>query len=110
MVNPWPQTYLDFAWLLVFSATVLSFQYENTVISKLISKGSFFGDISFSIYMLHWIFLLYVNRFFGWEDQSIAKHLVYITCVLVASYLSFRLFERPTYHWLLRRIPSVRDR
>ena len=65
------------------------------------------GEASYSIYLLHYVVLLSVERLIGGADGSLIYDLARLVCtmvaILIASVLLYRFYEDPARRWLRQR-------
>lgn len=81
--------------LLVVSSTAIlmvgAINFGRGVLARVMY---FFGDISYSLYLLHWPLLAVVNHVYAGGVPATIKLSLMVTAI-VLSYLSFRLVEQP---------------
>ncbi len=97
-------TWLSFAAPFVFAPAVLVFAYQKGALSQVLLTRPMqaLGEWSYAIYMTAYFVALFFNlklvpRFPGAPMDVVA--LVYLACVLVASWLAYRVIETPTRAW-----------
>ncbi|WP_374587676.1 acyltransferase family protein [Ideonella dechloratans] len=110
---PWIQkaaSFLSKVWpnMVLFPVTILSMALSENRLKAYFSKGSYLGDISYSIYLLHFpLQIIFVLVFSGlWFGQEVFTSaymlLLFILLLIVVAGFSFRYFERPAQE-LIRR-------
>jgi peptidoglycan/LPS O-acetylase OafA/YrhL len=65
------------------------------------------GEISFSLYMIHWIIIMiseWAKRRFGLSNHIYALSTAVAAMSIAMSFLSLRYFERPVREWLKSRV------
>lgn len=106
MSKVWPN-------MVLFPCTVLSMALSERRLKAYFSKGSYLGDISYSIYLLHFplqiLFVLVLSGLgFGQEVFTSAYVLLlFIFLLIVLSGLSFRYVERPAQEFIRRASSSL---
>lgn len=75
---------------------------EKGLLARMLRTPAFvlLGQISFAVYMLHSVFLAYRAVNFPYESSAIACGLFVLT-LLVASFVSHKLFEKPLQKWII---------
>lgn len=85
---------------------------ERGLFSKFFSTGALvlLGAISFSIYLLHQIFLRWIGAHAGLSQRLDAVGFplfaLFLLAVLAAAWLSWKYIERPGRQLLLRLVPA----
>ena len=98
--GPLPRTLLDFVVPVLFSSIVFVFANSNKI-SHILGKFSYIGDISFSIYLVHFpIILLFDEVLHGFRDTTFGVG-IFLFVVLAVSHMSYNYFELPVYKGLL---------
>jgi len=98
------KSWLSFAAPFVFAPAVLVFAFQKGALSQMLLTRPMqaLGEWSYAIYMTAYFVALFFNlklvpRFSDVPMDAVA--LVYLACVLIASWLAYRLIETPTRAW-----------
>lgn len=86
----------------IFAAAIFIFAMERGWISRLLHHRLLIlgGEISYAIYLTHLIFLYAVTRLF--EGPPALLSILFVGCVLAASYLCWRYVEMPARAGIMR--------
>jgi peptidoglycan/LPS O-acetylase OafA/YrhL len=101
---------IDFVAPFVFMLAVPVFAREEGVVSRLLSKASYLGTISYSIYLnqitVAMLFLAYVGRRFAIESELVSLAL-YLAVLTIYSHFTYLYVEQTSKKWG-RRILAAR--
>lgn len=87
--------------LLILSLATLNSWFHQVIGSRI---PVWFGDISYSVYLIHTPIILVMGEVFAPLDLPFAiKLMVFITLTLILSQFTHRFFEKPCYEWLKKR-------
>lgn len=105
-------SWLTFAAPFVFAPAVLVFAFQRGALSQalLTRPMQALGEWSYSIYMTAYFIALFFNlklvpRFESVPADAIAA--AYLACVLVASWLTYRLIETPARAWFNKQAAKI---
>lgn len=96
-----------FATPFLFGGIVVVFAKAHGSAQRLLAKGAYLGDISFSIYLMHFPIILVFWHF--QLQETYWGVLVFPPLVLTIAALVYRYFEKPSYKWLLRVSQAARS-
>lgn len=106
------RTWLSFAAPFVFAPAVLVFAFQKGALSRVLLTRPMqaIGEWSYAIYMTAYFIALFFNlklvpRFPDAPMDAVA--VVYLACVLAASWLAYRLIETPTRAWFNRLAAKI---
>lgn len=108
LTSPWPETRWQMLTPLVFCVIVYVFAVDHSIVTRTLSRFSYFGDISFSIYLLHYPIVMALDKHKGLSalvnfDETrytVWASAVFLAVLLGLSHLSYRYFEIPIYRYL----------
>lgn len=94
------------AFEVAFPVTVAALAAVNTVIPGLFRRGAWLGEISYSVYLLHFplqiVFVLVVDGL-GFQRDIFRQEwmlIVFVTVLLASSHFCYRMLELPMKHWI----------
>lgn len=95
-----------------FAALLFVFSANKGVFSKILSFKPFvtLGEISFSIYMIHYILLYSFKdyKLFLINNNEFLQFTLYLSILLLSSYLSWKFFETPVRRYIVKKF-SLND-
>lgn len=92
----------------LFGVIVVVFARGQGQLPALIARGSFLGDISFSVYLLHYPVALVFWRYD--LEQTVSGMIAFPLVVILVATLVYKYFEKPTYKHLLIATKDIRAR
>jgi peptidoglycan/LPS O-acetylase OafA/YrhL len=106
------QKYIEYLFLMLYAPTACFFCAQNfnfnqaSLIAKTIKIG---GNITYSIYLIHFPFQLFIVLFFFNIEQKIpyysdAFFIAYIFATLIISYYIYKLFELPVQKFIRKKL------
>lgn len=92
----------------IFTGLFLFFNHSNNSFSRVLSSRvfTFIGKISFSLYLIHWPVIVFLDYFYV-DEVPIEYVLLSIIIVLFFSYISYKLIEVPFRHNFSNRAITI---
>lgn len=88
--------------LIAACAGAVAFAFRSSELPVgLIAPAAFLGEISYSLYLTHWLADFVANRVGG--SNVPVKFVVFSTAALALAYVTYRCLEAPASRWLRRR-------
>ncbi|MBD8531503.1 MULTISPECIES: acyltransferase [unclassified Massilia] len=95
----------DLYYLAPMGVLILSFAWQNGLISRVISGKTLvlLGEASFSLYMIHRLVIVYGQKILGTTGGSfdVVSAAAYVLSSILLSVAMFKLFELPAKKWVL---------
>lgn len=108
LFSPWPHTRGDFAAPVVYCCVVWLFAAENGMVTRFLAKFGWLGDISFSIYMLHFPIVIIAKETIPSLGSTPFESAGFCVLVLGCSAVCYQRFELPIYRKLISHRPMIR--
>ncbi len=92
----------DFLCTPFFALLIFIFAYQQGAVSRVLSWKGFvlLGDISFSVYMLQFMFLLFHQAGVG---RFSMRWIVYAVCLVSLSWVTYSFIEIPARRWIVAK-------
>ena len=93
----------------LFAAFILFFAWSKGFFSRLFSNPFFvlMGDISYSIYIIHWSFWVIYVRKVHLFTNSMIQFYAYVGALLLLAYISYEFIENPIRLWVKKTIKKT---
>lgn len=87
----------DFLAPFFFAALIFSLSCKNGILYTLTANrlGKFLGDISYSVYLLHPIWVAFMTKYYHMPVTTLPMILIYFSEVVFSAYLLHRFVEKP---------------
>lgn len=103
--------YSCYYWL-PMSAIILAFSYQAGFLSKVLSNKSlvFFGEISYSFYLLHFLVIQYlmgINSHLNIINNDYLLVSTVFCITMIGSFISFRFIEQPSSRFIKKKYKQI---
>lgn len=106
LFGPYGNSKLDYLCPLFFAVMILYLAKDHSSFSDRLGKFSYFGDISFSIYLIHYMLLIFSWNFAYLEISKFVMNSILMVTTFTLSALCYRYYEVPAYKYLRSQIMS----
>lgn len=111
------QVRYDIYYVIPMGLLILTFAFEKGWFSKMLRSNAvvFLGEISFSMYMFHYMIIIYLNKYlvellhchvFG-ALSAIAFGVIFFSVTIIASALNYSLFEMPLNKFFRKKFKRI---
>jgi peptidoglycan/LPS O-acetylase OafA/YrhL len=108
LFSSWPSTLVSDAFTpLIDAFAVWVFASGEGFVSTFLEKGGVFGDISFSVYLLHAPITLFLRWSHLINGSGLLDSLDFIVLVIILAFCCYRYVEFPLYKWSLKAGPGL---
>ena len=111
LLSKWTDTKWQVISPFIFCFIIITMAIDTSVVGRILSKFSYLGDISFSIYLWHWPIILLTRQTKHVNDDlnflsilpDMEGALIFVALVILVSHLSYKFLEIPVYRFLRSR-------